>query len=239
MNEEVEQAEEVGTYAEEAAAPEAPQAPAAPSAPIFRGIQRDIATPEELSAYALSLERQVLEQQAQLGGLGRAQAPVHAEPAAQDSDFYKQVSVEFITNPETAIKRIEERVYGRINGAVEQRLGVNEFHRSFYAENEDLVGCEDIVESTMAKNRSKWDHVPTPQAKKLLAAAVRERLNAIRGGASASPARVTELPARGAPGLPASGASARPSKGNAPAANTAPTTIAGMLKAQRAKRFGG
>lgn len=210
------------------------ESPPTDAQPIFRGIQRDISDQKELSEYALSLERQNLEMQARLGGLGvgaREEAP---QAPVDDSAFYRTVSEEFIIAPQTAIKRIEDRIYDRVNGQVESRIGVTEFYRSFYDENEDLVGCEDLVEAALTKNREAWKRIPTPQAKKLLANAVRERVSAIRGVESTT--RTTELPQRGAHALGASGTPGKAAGGPKPAEG--PKTIIEALKAQRAKHGG-
>ena len=177
-------------------------APAASGPTIFTGIQRSFTDIKDLSAYTLELEKQTLEQQARLSGMsGMIAAPAAASQAAQGLD-YKSLGEEFILNPGNAVEKIISHVRSSIMGDVAASASTTEFYRSFYEVNEDLVGCEDLVDASVGKNREAWARIPTEQAAKLLAADVRARASKIRGG---SPTNGTILPSKSAHALPSGG----------------------------------
>lgn len=222
-----------GIEAPAAAAPvtEAPAAAAPAAQPIFRGIQRDITDPAELSKYALELEKRTIEQEARLSGMGGA--PSQTAPAAApalEAPNYGKLAEKFILDPAGAIQEIETRIRSSIMGDVSQQTGRTEFYRSFYDENEDLAGAQDLVELSVAKNGAKWKNVPIDQAKKLLADDVRSRLAQLRGTTIAGTG--TPLSTAPAHALPTSSGSAP----KTPAAASAPTTFLAEFSALRAKR---
>ncbi len=205
--------------------------PVAPAAPLFRGIQREITSMEELTKYTLELEKQTLEQQARLSGMsGTAPAPVAAEIpyGGIDPKEFDRLGEEFILNPGNAVKKITDMVRASVLGDVAREGSTKNFYDAFYEANEDLVGCEDLVEVSVAQNQKAWEKIPTAQAAKLLASDVRARVMKIRGSAPLGVA----LPSTPAHALPSGGiASVKP----APVAPAPKLSFADQLKSQQAK----
>lgn len=228
---------EPGPFEDQAA--EAPAAEGAPEAPaaaavapaIYKGLQKDFSTLEELSEYTRSLERQTLEQQGRLSGMAAVPSTQAPAPLAAAAGLdYKKLGEEFILSPETAVEKIIGHVRSSVMGDVNQQVGRTEFYRAFYEVNEDLVGCEDLVEASVAKNSRAWANIPQVEAAKLLAHDVRQRAEKIRGGAMAPGA--TALPSRAPHALPSGGNPAPRSAAPAPAPKL---TFAEQLKAAQAK----
>lgn len=200
-----------------------------PTATIFQGIQRSFTDINELSKYTLELEKQTLEQQARLSGLnGLAQpaAPAAANPASGLD--YKQLGERFILDPAGAVQDIISHVRSSVMGEVATSAATQTFYQSFYEANEDLVGCEDLVDASVARNQQAWKNVPTEQAAKLLAADVRARAAKIRGSA---PSQGTVLSGKPAHALPTGGNPAP--KITQPPAKA--LSFADQLKAQQSK----
>lgn len=201
----------------------------APAPTIYQGIQKSFTTVEDLGAYTLELERQTLEQQARLEVLKGV--PSESEPVAPTTGLnYKALGEEFIISPESAVQKIIQHVQGAVMGSVTQNASRAEFFRSFYEAHEDLIGCEELVDASVAKNSPTWSKLPMEQASKLLAADVRARAARIRGSAAA-PGSI-ELSARPAHALAGGGSPAPRVQAPKPAA---PLSFTAQLLAAKAK----
>lgn len=205
--------------------------------PFFKGLAKEVATAEELSDYALELEKKLIMQEAKLTGLGQtlgqpAKAETPTAPVDTDQDFYAQVAEEFILKPQDAVKKIEERIRKSILGDVEREAGKKTFFSSFYEKHEDLKGCEDIVDMVLQRKGPEWANVPVGQASELLANEVRSRLASLRG--SVNTGNQTQiLSSRPAHALGSSG----PTPPKAPAAKVETIgTLVSDLKGFQAKR---
>lgn len=200
---------------------------------IFKGLQKEFTSVEELSRHTLELERQVIEQQARLSGLSAVSIPAQGDAQAaqpKPSGFdSKALGEEFILNPASAVEKIVAHVRSSILGDVQRQTSSNEFYRAFYEANEDLVGCEELVDAAVNKNFEAWKNVPAEQAAKLLAIEVRAKADKIRG--SVPGAQV--LSSKPAHALPSGGAPAP--KIAAPAAKSKVLSFSEQLAQQQAK----
>lgn len=170
---------------------EAPVVVEEPKKPFYRGLSKEVQTPEELAQYALELEKKAIMADAQLMSLGKVvpeQKTLGGQESVsqseEDKTFYSQVAEEFILNPQEAVKRLEERISRSVRGEAAKDAGKAAFFKSFYEKNEDLVGCEDVVDMILTRKMPEWSNVPVGQAGELLAAETRSRLASIRGSAN-------------------------------------------------------
>lgn len=231
------QRDEGGEVLEASPAAEAGEAaPAAKKAPIFRGIQQEFDSVEELSKYALELEKKTLEQEARLigwSGLTEGKQPQGAEIPQPETFDSAKWGEELILNPAGTIEKIVAHVRSSIMGEISQNAGRTEFYDSFYEANEDLVGCEDLVDASVRLNSKKWEKIPTDQAAKLLAADVRARADKIR----ATTSRGIPLSNKQPHALQSGAGSGGSGGATAPAAAAAkPLSFADQLKLAQLKR---
>lgn len=213
----------------------------APKKPFYKGLSKEVQTPEELAQYALELEKKAIMSDAQLMSLGKVvpgqeQGPTlgqaeSPEQAEADKTFYSQVAEEFILNPQQAVKMLEERISRSVRGEAAKEAGKSAFFKSFYEKNEDLAGCEDIVDMILARKMGEWANVPVGKASELLAAETRSRLASLRGSANTG-GQTQVLGSRPAHALGSSG----PTPPKAPAKTETDESFVSSLKGFQAKK---
>lgn len=209
--------------------PEAEPAPKV-AAPIYKGIQKDFTSMDELTKYTLELEKRTLEQEAKLSGLSTrvdvTKPNTEANPQGFDRNKFAE---ELILNPASAADKLASYIESRVLGTVSQNVGRDKFYESFYQANEDLVGCEDLVEMAVNRNQKAWASLPVETAAKLLAEDVRNRAAKIRAGITPNS---TVLPSKSAHALPSGGNAAPKQPAAAP---KKPLTFAEQMKDMQRK----
>lgn len=198
---------------------------------LYKGIQKEFTSTDEWTKYTMELERRTLEQEARLAGLettlripATGEAPVEAPRPAFDK---KAIGEEMILNPASAIDKIINHVTDSVKNAVGSQTLREKYFETLYAENEDLIGAEDLVEASVQRNSAKWGKLPVEKATQLLLADVRGKLEKIRGASGkilpSAPAHALPTGGNPAPRQPAAAAPAKPQ------------TFTEQMKAQKAR----
>jgi hypothetical protein len=91
-------------------------------------------------------------------------------------------------SPKEAIAKLEQRIIKKVVAAYQADQGEREFWNAFYRENEDLAKHDRLARAILNERFNEWANLPATQARKNLAAAVREEILSIvkaHGGDSA------------------------------------------------------
>lgn len=205
------------------------EAPAVQTKPIFKGLNKTFNTPEELASYALELEKKQIEYEAKMSILDK---PRHKKD--EDETVVEPVKVnlaeKLFTDTEGTLQALAQQIESNIDAKYAKKNSDKKFWDEFYADFEDLRGCEELVDWKLDANREKWKNVPLEQARKLLANETRSYIMKIRelNGGSGS----TVLPS-GDAAIPSSTKAPLP---KVPVKQDAPKSFIDQVKAMNKRR---
>ncbi|HUR99063.1 MAG TPA: hypothetical protein VMZ26_13435 [Pyrinomonadaceae bacterium] len=204
----------------------APVAPKTPRAPLFKGLTKSFETPEELASYASELERKVIEHEAKLGVFERVtpKAEVEKASAPEKKASYAE---RLFADPDGVIAEIRADIKREIQEESSKSETEKTFWKSFYDENTDLRGLEEVVGIKLEQNRQAWSALSLNDAKVALATEVRKFVTKVRDSGKPTDA----LPNGKAHALPASSGSVP----RVPATEKKPQTFAEQIKSLRSR----
>jgi hypothetical protein len=119
----------------------------------------------KLSEQAEALRRQTIQ---------TAPPPLPQLPKEDDN-----LDVLLFESPKEAINKLEQRIIKKVVAAYQADQGEREFWNAFYRENEDLAKHDRLARAILNERFNEWANLPATQARKNLAAAVREEILSI------------------------------------------------------------
>lgn len=173
---------------------------------------------EDMSKYVADLEKKVIE--------APAQPPVIKTQRQVELIDGQPLDQLLFTNPERALKHIEDRAESKVNQKLQVIEETKKFWTDFYTTNPDLRGKEDIVDALVAKNWGAWQTMPLKDFAKVASDTTRSTLKKV--GLSSA----TEVPSRDAAALSPSG-----DRVSTPPGERRETTLVDEMKEARAKRL--